>query len=395
MYELFLVISLILFSGFAANLIFERTRISPVLVLMALGFALGPVLKVVDSGTGSALAGLTPFIGALALIIMLFDGGISLPIFALIRTIPKAIAFTVLTFTLTLIAVALITTFLMGWDILSGLLLGAVLGGTSSAIVIALVEKSHASTETKHLLTLESTLTDSLCIIAALVLVQLISATVPIEPAAVLGLLASAFSVAIVAGILGAGIWLFILRRLEQKSVSYMLTLAAIILLYALVDAAHGNGGIAVFAFGLVLGNAGRISRAMGLKALYAMDKRIAQFQTEVTFFTRTFFFVYLGMILDLGGITLPLLLVSTLLLFAFYLCRRIGLVLVLPKSEDGSFISWMMPRGLAAAVLAGLPATSGIQLSGFVALTFLAIIFTNLLATFGVLTEKNKAVKR
>ncbi|MCL6088843.1 MAG: cation:proton antiporter, partial [Candidatus Marsarchaeota archaeon] len=302
MYEVFLVLGLILFSGFAADLIFERTRISPVLLLMALGFALGPMLHVVDSATGSALAGLAPFIGALALIIMLFDGGMSLPLFQLIRTIPKAIAFTLLSFLLTLAAVSLIVHFVMGWDWLPGLLLGATLGGTSSAIVIALVRKAAIGGEARDLLTLESTLTDALCIIAAIVIIQLLVARVAIEPAAVLGLLASAFSVAIVAGIVAAVVWLFILERLEHKNVSYMLTLAAVVLLYALVEAAKGNGAIAVFAFGLVLGNASRLSNLLRLTEIYRLDRRIMDFQSEITFFTRTFFFVYLGMILDLGA---------------------------------------------------------------------------------------------
>ncbi|MFH1094887.1 MAG: cation:proton antiporter [Candidatus Micrarchaeota archaeon] len=232
MYELFLVLSIILFSGFAANLIFERTRISSVLVLMALGFILGPLLHVVDSGPGSVLAGLAPFIGALALVIMLFNGGISLPIFQFVRTIPKAVAFTALTFVLTVAGVALLAWTGLGWSLLPGLLLGAVLGGTCSTIVITLVEKASISPDTRNLLTLESALTDSLCIISAIVLIQLIAANVPINPVAVAGLLASAFSVAIVAGILAAITWLLVLRHLMEKSVSYMLTLAANILLF-------------------------------------------------------------------------------------------------------------------------------------------------------------------
>ena len=395
MYELFLVLSLILFSGFAANLIFERTRVSSVLVLMALGFILGPVLHVVDSGPDSVLAGLAPFIGALALIIMLFDGGISLPIFQFIRTVPKAVAFTALTFLITVASVALLAWGVLGWTPLAGLLLGAVLGGTSSAIVIALVEKANITAETRNLLTLESALTDSLCIISAIVLIQLIVAGVPIDAVAVAGLLASAFSVAIVAGILGAIVWLFVLRHLEQKSVYYMLTVAAIILLYALVEATGGNGGIAVFVFGLVLGNARRLSSALKMRDIYSMDKRIADVQAEVTFFTRTFFFVYLGMILDLGGLTWPLLAFSAALIALFYLSRRAGLRLTVPDSPDGGFVAWMMPRGLAAAVLAGMPAASGIILPGFTELVFLGIILSNGMATIsqfaGTGGKKNK----
>jgi NhaP-type Na+/H+ or K+/H+ antiporter len=391
MYEIFLVISFILFAGFAADIIFERTRISPVLVLIALGFVLGPMLHLVDSGPNSVLAELAPIIGALALIIMLFDGGISLPLFQLIRTIPKAIAYTALTFLATMIFVGLIASLVMGWDLLKGLLLGAVIGGTSSVVVIALVQRSSVSHETENLLTLESTLTDALCVISAIVLLQLITTNVQIELTAVLGMLASAFSVAILAGILAAVGWLLILRRLEQKNISYMLTLAAVIFLYAIVEAAGGNGAIAVFSFGLVLGNAHRLSDLLQLSSTYKLDRRIADMQEEVAFFTRTFFFVYLGMILNFKELTLPLVALALAFLSAIYICRRASLAILMPENKETLFISWMMPRGLAAAVLAGLPASKGVYLAGFTELTFAIIVLSNISATIGIWAQQKE----
>lgn len=167
MYEPFFLIGLILVTGFVANLLFDRTRISQVLILIALGFLIGPVLHFVDAGAGSPLAQLAPFVGALALIILLFDGGITLNIFDLVRVLPKTTAFTLVVFIASVALAAGVAVFAFNWPVLYGILLGAAVGGTSSAIVIALASKSGASGETRTLLSLESALTDVLCIVSA------------------------------------------------------------------------------------------------------------------------------------------------------------------------------------------------------------------------------------
>lgn len=390
MHEPFLVIGLILASGFVANVIFERTRISQVLILIALGFLLGPVFGIADASKGSVLANITPFVGTLALVILLFDGGITLNVFELIRALPKATAFTLVTFVLSVATTAALAALFFNWNALYGILLGAALGGTSSAIVIAMVEKAKASRETKSLLVLESTITDALCIITAVVVIQIIKAKVPMDFSSVLNLLAGAFSIALLAGALAAVAWLTVLKKLSRREFPYMLTLAVVFLVYGLVETAKGNGGIAVFAFGLVLGNAKRAAEFLNIVTDVSLDIEIEHIQEEVTFFTRTFFFVFLGVILAPAGLTLVILAFSIALLALFLFMRWVGQKIVLSQSPDSKLLVTMLPRGLAAAVLAGLPSSEGIAIPGFVEIALLSIIFTNIAATVGVFTTES-----
>lgn len=385
-FEMFLVIGAILFAGFLANVVFDRTKISQVLILIALGFLLGPVFGVVDTTEGSVLSGLIPFVGTLALIILLFDGGIGLNIFELTQVLPKATAFTVIVFVLSVAGTALLATMFFGWSLLYGLLLGAAIGGSSSAVVLAMTEKEASSSrDTKSVVVLESALTDALCILVAFVVLQLIKAGIPIEVSSVLNLFVGAFSIAILGGIITAVAWLVLLKKLGTKGSPYMLTLAVVFLLYALVESARGNGSIAVFIFGLVLGNAKRLKDAFKWSGDYELNSKIATTQSEVTFFTRTFFFVFLGSILNFHGLSLTLatfaVAVTAFFIFSRYVIKR----LLLPGSMNSRLIVSMLPRGLAAAVLAGLPATQGVNIAGFAEIALLVIISTNLVATLGV----------
>jgi cell volume regulation protein A len=383
----FFFISLTIITGFAATLVFERTKISQVILLMLFGFLLGPVLGLLNVSSGSIIVSMLPFISTLALIFLLFDGGVEFDVFSVARSIPKSMLFTFLVFGLSVVLVGGFSYFVLGWPLLQGLLLGAVTGGSSSAIVIAMVEKTNTSKETKSLLTVESTMTDALCIITAIILVQLITANQAPEAGTVVGLLLSSFTTAILMGVLGAGLWMFVLGKFRIERYSYMLMLALIFALFALTESIKASGGVAVFVFGIILGNARKIGKFAKIDWENPMKSMMRQFQDEVTFFVRTFFFVYIGLLLSLDYFNTNVILITLGLIAVYALARLIisRLVLggILPK--DRNVIVSMMPRGLAAAVLATLPLTSGIDIPDFQQLVFGVLLFSNIAATLGV----------
>ncbi|MFH2101488.1 MAG: cation:proton antiporter, partial [Candidatus Micrarchaeota archaeon] len=174
MIEFFLVIGLTLFMGFAATILFERTRISQVLILMLFGFVLGPMTGFIDASEDSIIISISQFIATLALIILLFDGGMMLDIFSVVKALPRSTVFTFVTFMASTLLLAGFAVFALGWPLLHGLLLGTVLGGISSAIVIAMIDKAGVSDETKAMLTVEASITDALCIIGAMVVIEII-----------------------------------------------------------------------------------------------------------------------------------------------------------------------------------------------------------------------------
>ncbi|MDD5340788.1 MAG: cation:proton antiporter [Candidatus ainarchaeum sp.] len=395
--ELFFVIGLTIFVGFLATLVFERTRISQVLLLMLFGFVLGPVLHLVDVAPASIIVSILPFVATLALIVLLFDAGLMIDVFAVARAIPRSLLFTCLVFTFSIVLVAAFT-LLLGWPLLYGVLLGAVLGGTSSAIVVAMVEKAKITKEARSILTLESTITDALCILVAVTTMQLILSNQPPAIGAVANLLLSSFSVALLLGVASAVLWVFAIGRFTLPRYTYMLTLALVFGLYAVTNSMNASGGFAVFVFGMVLGNVKELQRLLHIRSESAATPTIQLFQEEITFFVRTFFFVYIGLLLSPAQFTPYILGVSMALLALFVAARwaveKVTMSDLQPK--DRNVILVVLPRGLAAAVLATLPLSSGISIPGFQQIVFSVILFTNIVATAGIFVfEREKKEDR
>lgn len=383
----FLIIGITIVMGFLANQIFDRTRISNVIILMAFGFLLGPMFGLLDVSPESVIVSILPFIASLALIFLLFDGGIEFDIFGLARTIPKSMLFTLLVFALGMIFVSGFTVIALGWPILHGLLLGAVVGGSSGAVVISLVEKTKTKKETKSLLTVESTTTDALVIITAVILIQLMTAGSAPAAGTVAGLFLSSFTIAIVLGLIAAFIWIFMMNRFEMHLYTYMLMLAVLFGLFAITEEVGGSGGIAVFTFGIILGNAKKLGKFAKIDWVNPVSRTTRLFQEEVTFFVRTFFFVYVGLLMSLEYFQ-PIVIAVSLAIVALVLIGRYVIQKILVKDVplvDQGVIVTMMPRGLAAAVVATLPSTSGIMITSFQEIVFTVILLTNVAATLGV----------
>ncbi|MBI4406564.1 cation:proton antiporter [Candidatus Micrarchaeota archaeon] len=383
----FALVGAVIFLGFLGSKFFEKTKISEVLILMLVGFLLGPVFNVVDS---AALVEFVPFFAGVALIILLFDGGLNLNFHKVLYELAPASWFTLLVFLLTVVFVGTVTHFLLAWDWLVAFMFGAVVGGTSSPIVITLLSNVRANEDVKVMLQLESTLTDALTIVGAMAIVQVIVSN-SFDLSTSLNAIAGGFSIAAVIGLIVGAVWINFLRNFQGKF-DYMLTIAVAFLLYGAVEFTRGNGGIAVLVFGVVLGNAKQLVQMVTQK----IDEKVQLhsdfkgFQQEISFFVRTFFFVYVGLILALEALTFWALLVGAVVTIVSLVARKIiTKVLGYAARPEATLITTMMPRGLAAAVLASIPATYGIRVPGFTELVMLVIIGSNIVSTIGILKSE------
>jgi len=377
----FVAIGGIIAIGFTATWIFERTHVPDILILILLGVLLGPValnylgIVIVPQGVLEVAA---PYFAAVALMMILFDGGLNLPLLQVLRKIGVIGIHTGVAFVTTVFAVAYVSVIILGYDLLVGLLLGAALGGTSSAVVIGVVRALRVGEDTKVVLTLESVLTDVLCVVTVIALIELIRGGPGASISIVFVELAQAFFVALGMSLaFGIG-WLFLLRRASKKPFAYMLTIAMLFILYGVTEAVGGSGAMASFVFGLVLGNHEELRKRFRLKSQFVVDERIKQFHAELSFVIRTFFFVFLGLVFtfQFGGgwsvaTNLPILAAinGTFILFlvgvvAIFLAitgvrvltARITAAILRRPPEERRVLWSLMGRGLAAAVLASLP---------------------------------------
>ncbi len=386
----FFIIGVTILVGYLAILFAERYKFSQVLLLMIFGFLLGPILGIVPVGHDSIISQIYPFMSTLALIILLFDGGISLNIFNVFKQITRSTIFTFLTFSLNIL-ISGVLIFIYNYSLLQALTIGAVLGGTSSAIVIAMIENLNISKDVKSALTIESTISDSLTIIAAFILLQLFQ-TNSFDIGSVAHMLVSSFSISIVFGIAGAFAWAFILDKLIRLKLDYMLTLSILFILYSITDAVGANGGFAVFIFALVFGNLRNIPEEL-LNFAGKKQRSIKRFQSQITFFVRTFFFTYIGLLMPMEAwLNVDVWLISFILIGLFFISRFISLKLVFRDINEKDFKAalLMIPRGLAAAVVIGL-FPSSVKIDNLSDIVFMVIFMTNLIATVSMFVLEKK----
>jgi len=139
------------------------------------------------------------------------------------------------------------------------------------------------------------------------------------------------------------------------------------------------------------------------------MDDQTKQFHSLFSFIIRNFFFVYLGMMV--GFQKIEYIIVGILILLAILALRQVAVMITTYKGgferDDKQVMTVMMPRGLAAAILAisygklivGDKGMSlGSSMSGFFEdVSFVIILGTAIITTVGVSVishMENKKIK-
>lgn len=390
-----IIASLIVIIGFLANYVFNKTGIPDMLVLILIGAIFGPILGVFDP---VAIKSFAPYIAALALAYILFDGGMGLNIHKALANGPRAILLAVLGFVFSVIGVAAFTILVFSVPVLYGLLFGSVFGGSSSIVVISLASKIKISEKGSTVLILESAITDILCIVASLSIINVL-VTGQADYAAIGFSITGKFLIGLAVGLALGFTWLFALKKVVPLPFSYILTLGIILLGYAISESLGGSGALSALFFGLILGNESEIFKAFRRtdeengKVVCVVSKGLKRFESEIAFLIRTFFFVFLGII---GSLSNPVYLISGIALSGILLATRFGAVwLSTAKSsltKDRKIMTAVLTRGLAAAVLATLPVQYGLLYSDiFVDTAVVVIVTTAIIATIGSMLISRK----
>lgn len=384
---------LIILLGFIGNYIFQKTMIPDILWLLILGLFLGPILHLINP---SPLIEFSPYFASIAILIILFEGGLHTNLDVLIKESPISIVLAVFGLLVSMFFVSILMYAFFNWHVLNGLLLGSIIGGTSSPIVISLTQRLSIREKIKVWLNLESTITDALCIVLAIVIAIFISqGSYSLSQAAnnILGSFSIGATLGLVVGILS----LRIISRLKRKPFEYMLTLAILLVLYSITQWVGGSGAIAALIFGVVLANGKRISKIFRFDKALVIDKEVERFHSEVSFLIRTFFFVYLGVIATFSNYYIILLgiCITFLLYFARIASIYLSTIRLDVNKMEKDVMKFMMPRGLAAAVLSQLPLAYNIPNAQIYSdITLTVIIFSIILSSFGIISMKSKLEK-
>lgn len=396
-------ISLIILFGFFAEFLFKKLGVPDILFLLILGFVIGPnVLHLVNPQSFAIVA---PVFTTFALLFLMFDGSLSIDLRSFTNGLFSGTSIAFFNF---IISSATITgiLYLFKFDILIALLLGFTLGGISSAFVIPLLKQLNPKGDVYTILTLESALTDVFTIVFALTMMQLIKINV-FSFKGVLVQIVSLFAVAGLIGIVSAGLWILLDKHIFKENKSFMSMIAYIILVYFITEFLGGNGAIASMFFGIILKNSKLItSIVMGIKSEDVKKRNVAMngelginaltenehvFYNQISFFLKTFFFVYIGMLLNIKNP--QAMIIGGALAVAILIVRNMSsLITQKLKKQDRSLINSVFARGLAAAAVIQIAVSQKIITDILlIDITYFFIVCTIILSSMRVFVYKHK----
>ena len=381
-----LAAGVVIFLGVAGEAFFKKTGIPDVAFLMVLGVIIGPILGIIQP---EAVIQIVPYFAALALIIIMFDGGLNLDLKQMVKTAHFAFILAILGFILSVAIAAFAVHFILDWTWMESILLGSIVGGSSSAIVFGLVRNIRISDETKNMLSFESALTDILATIIAFILFGAILAG-QFDIQVLEETLGRAIVVGLVLGF-GVGIpWMYVSTKLGNVQHAYMLTLGILFVLFFLANSFGESGALTALVFGLMIGNKRHFARILKFK-LPRIDVDDPT-HNQLTFLVRVFFFVFVGLMASFGEYTYVILGIA--ITIAIYFGRMIVGKITLTKRFsllDKRVTYSMIPRGLAAAVLATFPLTLGLPNAEiYPQMVFFIILTSVIITTIGLGKSKN-----
>lgn len=399
--SILLAVSFIIFFGFFAEFLFKKYHVPDVLLLIILGFIFGPhVLKYVTPEQFELFA---PLFTTFALLFLLFDGAFNINLAAFARGLSYSFMLALFNFFISVIVVSVIM-LAFGFGILVSLMTGFMLGGISSVFVIPLLKYMKAEENLYSVLTLESALSDVFTIVFALATIELITINV-INFQTILSTIFSLFAVAGLIGIIGGILWILIVKKILKESF-YMLTIAFVVLVYVITEFLHGNGAIAALFFGLVLRNSKLLTSIFkGIISRSEEDKKTAMkgelgvsvtteeerlFYDQISFVLKTFFFVYIGVLINLSDIRI--LLLGLIIAVSILIARNASQLLTkrFVSFFDRELINSIFGRGLAAAAIAQIVILAGIPEAELISrIVYLVITFTIILSSVRIFIIK------
>jgi potassium/hydrogen antiporter len=376
---------LILAIGTVAGLLAQKIRIPDVAVFLIVGIVIGPqALGLVNIKADSALNQVILLFGASYI---LFDGGASLRFSVLKQVWITIVIISTMGVIITAAITGIAAHYILGVPLIVALLLGATLASTDPATLVPIFRQVHIRDRVAQAVMSESAFNDAMGAIVTFGVLGVATGTGEFSFASALFDLLKQSAIGIVAGIvLGYLAALLIAHEKWAFLAEYapVVTLVAMIGAYFAADGLQASGFMAVFVFGIVLGN----KESFGFQMEAGEAQKLDEYVLTTAFIMRLFIFILLGAQVDftlmskywIGGVAVVAVLMLVARPATVFLCA-------LPDRRarwsfsEMLFMCWTRETGVIPAALAGL--LLGMKAPGaqmIASVTFIAILMTILI---------------
>lgn len=307
------------------------------------------------------------FIGMIALSIILFSGGMDTKFQDIKPVLKPGIVLSTVGVLLTTVLTGVFIYFLSGLThtnieltMMASLLLAATMSSTDSASVFSLLrsQRMNLKENLRPMLELESGSNDPMAYMLTIVLIQIISSGSELSLAVVGRDLLVQF---LIGGSVGYAfgrfaVWLVNRINLSNSSLYPILLLSIVFATFTITDLLKGNGYLAVYIAGVIVGNARLVYR-----------KEINTFMNGLTWLFQIIMFLSLGLLVnphEMFDIAAVALLIG---LFMIVIARPVSVFACLLPFRNISnkarlFVSWVGLRGAVPIIFATYPVIAGIE---------------------------------
>ncbi|MCC6395090.1 MAG: potassium/proton antiporter, partial [Bryobacterales bacterium] len=337
--QMLIVAATLLVVGVLASKVSNRLGVPALLLFLLIGMLAG------SEGIGGIPfddARFTQTLGIIALSFILFAGGLETEWAQVSGVLWRGLSLSTIGVLVTALVVGGAATLLFGFTWSEGLLLGSIMSSTDAAAVFSVLRSRGASLKgtNKPLLELESGSNDPMAVFLTMALIRVVNR--PDSP--VLDLALMFVLQMIVGAAAGYGLgkaFVFVVNRikLETEGLYPVLTLGVVLLVYGLASSLRGNGFLAVYLAGIVMGNSDFIHK----RSLVRFHDGLAWLM-QITMFVALGLLVYPSRLIPVAGVGF---LIAGILMFV---ARPAGVFLSLLFAKMGLrhklLISWVGLRG-------------------------------------------------
>lgn len=351
----------------------DRFGVPALLLFLVLGMLAG------SDGPGGIYfddSALAQSIGVIALILILFSGGLSTEWSQVRPVVKEGLLLATFGVFITALAVGLFASLILGLSLLEGLLLGSIVSSTDAAAVFSVLRSKgiNLKGKLKPLLELESGSNDPMAIFLAVGLIQLL--TQPnLSPLSLVWLFIQQMVVGAILGyVLGRAMLILTNRiKLGYEGLYPVLTLSLVFLTFGLTDALNGSGFLAVYLAGIVLGNHDFIHK-----------RSLLRFHDGLAWIMQIIMFLTLGLLVFPSHLV-PIIGAGLLVAgFLMFVARPLSVFIsLLPSAlnwREKTFVSWVGLRGAAPIILATFPLLAGIQQAELIFNVVFFVVLTSVL---------------
>lgn len=331
---------------------------------------------------------LTTLVGTLALIVILFDGGINTRWRDMKKVIVPAGSLATAGVLLTTILMGVFAKYILGLSWLEGLLVGAIVGSTDAAAVFAALGERNIRFKLKTTLEAESASNDPMAIFLTVSLIELIQ----MPDASYLSLIPNFFwqmGIGLILGIiLGKGAtWTINKINLDSSGLYPVLALSFAIFTYGVTSLLQASGLLAVYVMAIIAGNADLTYR-----------HSIVRFHEGTAWMMQITMFILLGLLVfpaQLIKVSWQGLLLSFLLML---IARPLSVFLTMAfmkySISEKLLISWAGLRGAVPVVLATYPLVAGLENSMLIFNVVFFVVLTSALLQGATITPLANLLK-